>query len=334
MKKIILLLISMIIFSCQNDLDDIKLIDPSEKVFLVFDSFKELNGTLELLTSQNDEILNQRSDVQGFISFHKKSEEIYDLLRNMKYETQKDVFYAFENNNRYVEIIEIDGELEAEPKLSKSIYKYVINEDRIVQVGDSLYKIFDKCIVTTSTSNYQAILQLEDADIQKLAEKNSFTVHNSNTIFQAKTTGHPVDWGDIDKSDEQSKRRVKLEIELYTGGVQLWREFRIAAQKKILGIWFNYNTDITAEIKWRVDFYGIGYGPWDTMSEKYTYDEVYEDVLLVGRAVYFESTDDDDYHFRGYDCTATTDDITNSADLEFYTSAIGYISPEDTYYFD
>ena len=58
------------------------------------------------------------------------------------------------------------------------------------------------------------------------------------------------------------------------------------------------------------------------------------DPASAGRAVYFESNDDDDFHFRGYDCTATTDDISNSADLEFYTSAIGTISSDDTYYFN
>lgn len=337
MRNLLLISLCVILVSCKSDFITDPNADPmalSESSFLKFSSIEELNGRLEVLMNQNDLELKQTEEKQGFYSFYRKSEEIYGLLRDQKYENQDDIYSAFAKYSQFVEIIDSDGELEAETKLSKSMYKYVINVDRMVQIEEDVYKVFDDYLVSAKANKYQSLLRLNESDVLNLDENSGFKVFKSKVLFQHKNTGHSTSHGDIDWSAEQSKRRVKLEIELDWEGIQLWRIHRIAAQKKVLAIWWNYKADISTEIKWRYDYYGSGYGPWVTHSEKYTYDEVYEDVILWGRGRYFESSDTDDFHFRGFDCTATTDDISNSADLEFEKTEIGTISQADTYYFN
>lgn len=250
----------------------------------------------------------------------------------MPFESQSDVFEAFEKHNKFVEIVNDNGEYEAVEKLSGSVFKYFINEDQILQIGDQLYKVFDNNFIVTDLCNYDDLINISEFDIPRINVNSDYEVHTYKILFTKKNTGHPVSYGYEDKSGEQNKRRVKLTVDLHWAAVSLWRKHRIAPQKKVFGIWWNYNAIIDAEIKWRYDF-NI-YGTWHTESEKYTYDGVNEDVILVERPIYFESSNTDDFHFRGFDCTATTSDLTVSADVEFNTSAIGSISPDDTYYFD
>jgi len=247
----------------------------------------------------------------------------------MSFKSQEEIFAAFNKHQKFVDIVNVDGEFEAIEKLSSSFYKYFINEDRIVQIGDRLYKVLEDKIVMTDLHNYDKLLVIDELNIQDFEKDANFEVQEENILHLKKSTGHSVDYGDEDISVEQSSRRVKLRVKVYWSGIMLWREYKITAQKKILGIWFNYNVDITAEIKWRVDYLT---GSWKTLSEKYIYNSFEGDILMWGRGIYFEVDDEDYYHFRGYDCTATTADITNSADLEFNTSLIGDISQSDTYY--
>lgn len=330
MKKFLIILICIATIGCQKEHGELDSYCSTGIHYLKFESLEAFYDTVEYLQA-NNEIVEYASR-NGFNSFYDKSHEIYNKLRNMSFESQDEIIAAFNEHQRFVDIADNDGELEAIEKLSSSFYKYFINEDQIVQVGEQLFKVLENNIVKTDLHNYNLLLSINDRDIQDLYKNANFKIQENSILHSKKDTGHPVAYKEEDKSVEQSKRRVKLEVEAYWSGIMLWRKYRIAAQKKILGIWFNYNVNITAEVKWRFDHFDYTTGNWKTLSEKYIYNSFEGDVLMWGRGMYYEENNKDYYHFRGYDCTATTADITNSADLEFNTSLIGYISPSDIYY--
>lgn len=306
--------------SCKDDIIDLNTEADINGKYLKFGSIEEVYTELDHILSLDRNELTQYEETQGFESFYRKSEEIYDLLLNKQFGSQEEIFNDFAKYKKYVEIVEEDGVYEAVTRLSSSVLKYVLNEDQIVQVGPSLFKVFSADIVKTELQNYQKLMHLEELDLQRMTENSEFEVVKNEKYSIKKDVANNAGYGGRNDSPEQSKRRVKLE--LYMNQVWPWGvsdagcEHTITPQKKILGIWFNYNATIIAEIKYRYD-YKDELDVWHTDDITFTYNQ-YDDKIFYRYHVYLYNymVNDNYFHFRGYDCTATTNDISNSANLE------------------
>lgn len=320
MKKIILLAISLVMISCQDDINNLNEgIDIKDH--LEFNSYEEVSSYVENILGLDDDEITQFEKASGFESYYSKSERIYDLLRNKQFETQEEIFSAVSEYKGYVEIVEDNGEFEAVIPLSKSVLKYVINEDQIFQLGNSLYKVFSKSVVKAGIQNYKSLSRLNEKDLQLIDNNSEFEARMlNNTAMHKSLDTNNAGWGDVDMS-ASNKYRVKLEL-YYTN---VWPynvsdisvEHTVTPQKRILGIYWNNAAKINAEIKYRAD-YEDDAGDEQTVVKTYNIVNVVDDKIYLRNHIWLYQgiVGTSVFHFRGYDCTATTDRISDSADLE------------------
>ncbi len=329
MRKFILLFACVLLISCQDEIDILKDNEIPEVNYLKLSSVEELSKTLEDLVNLSNSELRAFEEMNDYISFNSKCNDVYDFIRNTEFETLDEMYHVFDSYNKYVEIIDDEGMMEACTKVSNSPLKYIINEDQIIQIGDSLYKVLSNYIVKAKIEEYKFLKCLNEKDIPNISDNPKFDVYKSNSLSLKKDVTYNAGYDHVKRSTElnNNNRRVKMRIHIYQvwplGVSDIWCDHRIAAQRQILGVWFNYNAEIDAQIKIRYD-YRDNWGVWHTLFEDLFYDGVEEDVIEnhVHICLHNSMVSDSWFHFGGYDCYATTDDITNSAILTANTSIL------------
>lgn len=328
MKKILLIISCVILISCEKNSQDLIITDIQEQSVPQFSSMDEVNSTISMLMgmSQNERIEWEKA--HGYKSFHTKCEEVYVLVRDSKLETKEEVFAKVAEYSEYLQILEDDGEFEVENVLYNSIYKYIIDENRFFRTKNMVYKVFEQAIVGTNESNIQSLRDLSGEEISTVSTDPAFDVIISTSISVKKDAANDVGRGETDKSDKQKYsgkwRRVKLEVNLYRtkalGSTRIDYERIITPQYRSAWIWWRYTVpNVSADMNVRVDYEEspAGSGDWENeqvteiLSENNS-DRIFENDIIY-QSVYEENLD---YHFGGYDCTATTSHISNYAEVK------------------
>lgn len=126
-----------------------------EKEMNLKTSVKPSNGTIPYYASMSDvyraiESYDEDSTIinPNFLSFGQASDclyySIYDTADLSNF-TLTDAELKVRQHGQYLELLEDQqGEYTFQPKLSNCIFRYVINTERLMRVGDTIYKFFDK----------------------------------------------------------------------------------------------------------------------------------------------------------------------------------------------
>ncbi len=131
-----------------------------------FDSYDELFDELETVNNMTIEELVDYEDAQDFNSFGKISDQLYfDFLEDST-ASFDDVQDFIKLHPKYVELV-IESDTSFVPTYETSL-RYIMNDDRMFKVQDTLFKVFKTGIVSTLYANYDDLYHLEDKDLGDL----------------------------------------------------------------------------------------------------------------------------------------------------------------------
>lgn len=155
----------------------------------------------------------------------------------------------FINTNRdYIEIKRDDnGDIIAQPIISNNIYSPVVNEDRIVQIADTLYKVFDEGVVSAPIDSYSMLAQINSVNDNSIKERGfNFIPH---------LTENSPNYLDYAQNGNQ-RVKIRLVVTSDFWGRFLAEKLNITANthKRVLGIWWLSKRTITYDYFIRFNF--------------------------------------------------------------------------------
>jgi len=158
----------------------------------VFNSMEELFNEINRLDNMEEEVLETYENSIGFQSFGRMSESVYwQILREIGEEhgyncelgaeemsgadiefTAEDAQVYLSQYPQYLElcskIVEGEEEYEFLPKYSYNQFRYVMNNDRMFQVEETVYKVFKNAVIYTSIGNVNALYSITEDNIENV----------------------------------------------------------------------------------------------------------------------------------------------------------------------
>jgi hypothetical protein len=166
--NIIVVILGLFFFnSCNDD----QIISVPEKMEVdnglkSFDSYDELFEELETVNNMTIEELIDYEDAQDFNSFGKISDQLYFNFLEDSTATFNEVLDFIKLHPKYVELV-IESDTSFVPTYETNL-RYIMNDDRMFKVQDTLFKVFKTGIVSTLYTNYDDLFHLEDKDLDDL----------------------------------------------------------------------------------------------------------------------------------------------------------------------
>jgi hypothetical protein len=137
----------------------------------------ELDEEVNNVNSMNEEELRNHEEAMGFLSFGRAAEEIYFPIVNEIEESSSEFGYdqAMEYVSAYPEYLELiineESEYEFLIKYDFSPFSYIMNTDRMFQVGDNIYKVFSWVILEAELEKADLLHNVTEEDIAERAEE-------------------------------------------------------------------------------------------------------------------------------------------------------------------
>lgn len=307
-------------FSCSiNENDELVKVKPKEGM-LSFKNIDEYKATVQKLSSLSVEELITYEKNNGYKSFGKKSERIYKNIDIENISSVDELKAYVEKNKDYLRLSKNeDGEYVYETVLDGNPFRYIINEDRLFIIGNSVYKVFEDGVVSTDIENIdklQAAKSLSvsnmsidcDLSITPLTVKNicngsKDSEYNCGTSATARAT------------DDRDRTKIEISIgfldvegnEVDPPMTIFENRIFIRPYKRTLGIWYWCSRTISCDLKIAVD-YETSNG-WKRgfyfKSENGNYDSKLE-YVIEGGIVSIGTFARYNMHYAGYDCWADT----------------------------
>ncbi|PKL71053.1 MAG: hypothetical protein CVV29_12645 [Methanobacteriales archaeon HGW-Methanobacteriales-2] len=179
---IVLFLFVLIISSCNKE----QLIEPNEEALcenmLYFDSYEEMNEELEKVIQMNQEARFEWEKSKGFTSIELEAERLYESIDQEKFKSIDEVKSFVEQHRNLIKLgVDDNGEYEMDTKHCDMPERYFLNESRMYQVGDSVYKVFDNIKIVAGTQDADFLksidehILLDKNDKFKIVEKNEIS---------------------------------------------------------------------------------------------------------------------------------------------------------------
>ena len=185
------------LLSCNNEIalngdDASQVTTPKQKILVFstnmrcFNDFEELSKEIDQIATMPFDKLVDYEKSMGFNSFGKLADLAYKQFESdtLNYKSIQDAFLRIQKNySNYLALSKIEKEEEytLDIKLEDSPFKYIINEDRICQISDTLIKVLDCAVVYTDVSNFKELLSVTENNLSDFIKKTgSIVIWNSN----------------------------------------------------------------------------------------------------------------------------------------------------------
>ena len=204
-KKIFISMFALVAFAfsaCDNDVvvldnntdvpnNDFAPVASNIRVFSSVDElFTEIDKTLAMSLEElyiHEKTLNQsvsaggsmlRTAAVGFNSFGKIADMLYESIavNEDEYTLEQVRALVSMHPEHLVLIKEEDGYYTFETRLFDSDLRFIINEDRMFQMRDTLVKVLDSATIFTSKANYRELLAITDANVALIDTENFLVV--------------------------------------------------------------------------------------------------------------------------------------------------------------
>jgi len=144
-----------------------------------FENYEQLSEEIDRTISMSLEQLCAYEAELDFNSFGKLADLAYEEVAKYEddYKNIAEVKAAIANFPEYLQLIE-DEEMgtSVETKLYQRITKYVINEEKMYQVNDSLIKILENGLIQTSVNKYKELLSINEENVLEFLEDENFKI--------------------------------------------------------------------------------------------------------------------------------------------------------------
>lgn len=189
-----------------------------------------------------------------FCSFGRYSEELYNyiLMKDSTIGVSSLADYVQTNHNYLKLFAETDTDYVFDTKLSACPFKYAINRDRLMQIGDTIYKFFEKGHICGNSAYLRQIKSISDSDFASLSPSDT------GQIKVYKQTSDRQNLQYFEQSANSNKEKIETIIALYNLSPNYhYKEYRLYVQskgkRKIGWTWWNVSRDLENSLQ--VEYY-------------------------------------------------------------------------------
>jgi hypothetical protein len=316
---ITLLFIVITIGSCQKDLNQSFSTGNKNDQVLNFNSKEELNKMISLTLKMPISERKQWAIDNKFQSFGVKCDEIYLNANVETYKSIEQFKDLISKNSDYLYLEEVsNAEYSLETKYGRSPYRYIMNNDHLFQVNDTVYKVLENSIVKTHINNIVDLSSINENNYTVECQKNSsLRIDKIFSSYFKSATAYACGYYYTDYQSDGNDRTV-MYIDTYPEnftnnlGQQCSRNkfhYWVRPYHRTLGIWYYCQRTImfciTNVKAGRTVFASNNYVyDYFSMAPVTTYDYILEDELVGSGSV--GSVYNNDWGFAFYHCWGDT----------------------------
>ena len=260
MTRIAIVMAAFALFvGCKKEKAETKTNEPQStpiEGMLYFNSAEEFAETQQKVTAMNEAERRNWERQQGFKSFATKCEELFEKFEAKGINSDEDIIEFVKSNSEYFYIREEDGEKYLTSYLEFSSYYQFVDENRMLQIGENLIKVFDEGVISGPICEEEKLLNI--SSFYEPAQEGFNYYENGQTDFVSETKHE--DGCDCDtketiarKTNENNRTYVRFYIDkvaIQTGNAILdayyyeydmfYNDYRmkIRPYHRILGIWY------------------------------------------------------------------------------------------------
>lgn len=247
-----------------NGSNNLNLLKNSNQDIPVYKDFDELDSVLGVLIGMTLDELRTYETAQGYKSVYNENYEIYELidLDNMTDDDERLIYefadqhpdnvWVFSNENR---------ELEFAPRLVDNDYSLVVRNNRMFQVGDYVYKVFEEGLAYCLASKINNLSALSGFSLDGISVSSDIELIRYIDVFSDGRSS--CSFPDVRYAESNNPReRLKLKTKIKTGtqvtnGITEYRAnaFQRARNYRRIGwIWYHAKRTITGQLKFEVEY--------------------------------------------------------------------------------
>lgn len=199
-----------------------------------------LNDETQKILSLNKEERDKLETQKNYKSFGSICDDIYYSIELKKFKNIEEIKDFVSRNSEHLQLIpDQNGEYTLETKCYNNIYRYMINENQELIVGNILFKVSGEEIINPKTNEVHASLSKTDKFrlFTKEAIQTTYNVNNSNK-GGCQVAQHFYNY--LDRSGD----RTVFDLTVSTSSNALNFNYRIQPYKRTMGVWFQCNRTI------------------------------------------------------------------------------------------
>lgn len=239
------LLIVAIFSSCQKD--EILSTNNDCEELLFFENIEEYANVSNLVANMTEEELLAWEKEQGITSFGLEADRVYKSCNPENFNSIEEIKEFVSQNNKYLQLIEDkNGELELVTKLDLGVDRYLINEDKLLQIGERVYKLTENYTVSCNQSDVELLKEADD-DIDLYRQSDMFNLQLKGDHL--KSTSSSCEGTKILEYSTNNKKRLKFKLEVnkkLNDDVEL--NYYARPQKRTLWVWFRVYAKAGAKV--------------------------------------------------------------------------------------
>ena len=221
---------------------------PVSSDMLYFDNFEQLFVEMTNIRKMSDEKRIDYEKSRKFTSFATVTEALY-LPKIEKGETTEATIK--ELMGKYPDYFQLTtdkkGEQTFEPCLPSTPFRYIANQNRMFQVGDTVYKVFEYDIVSADKDKYKLLMAVTADNLNNLSSELTLISNNSSG---SKTTYFDALYIEEEAINGNNKIRVTIDYYLKNQGYNVYK-YKLAPEIRALykvGIWWWCKRTISANL--------------------------------------------------------------------------------------
>ena len=180
---------------------------------LYFDNFEQLSAEMANVSKMSDEQRIVYEKARGFTSFATVTEALYIPKIENEEMTQATINALMSQYPDYFQLTTDDeGEQTFEPCLPSTPYRYIANQSRMFQVGDTVYKVFEDGIVFADKDDYKLLMTVTANNLNNLSPELNLI---SNYSSGSKTDYFDALYIEKEATNWSTNDRIRVTIDFY-----------------------------------------------------------------------------------------------------------------------
>lgn len=276
--------IAMVFPGCKKTLIENQQLQQTTSTMLHFNSEEEFFETSKTVMNMNEAERLTWEQQQDFKSYATRCYEICDELNSKDFKSEKEIFDFVDAHSNYMYVYTEKDEKAVRCYLETSSFKYLVNENQIVRIGDNAIKSFDEGIVIANAEKIDELLALKDFESSK--NISDLTVIPSSLKIISETVEYPNTKDDpvvmlcntpYEKSMRATDGRDRNTIQLICQRKTLWNGYSNEVfvydmpEHRTLGIWFPARRTIFFNTNWEYRFRNQNYTGSSYVNEVLAY---------------------------------------------------------------
>ncbi|MDR1544886.1 MAG: hypothetical protein LBS50_10905 [Prevotellaceae bacterium] len=230
---------------------------PASSSIRVFDTFDELSKEVDKTLSMSFDELCAYETANGFNSFGKLADLEYQQVAKNEddYKSVAEVESVISLHSEYLQLVEDKTGISCETRLYLSPFRYIVNNDKIYQVNDTLVKILEHTTIFTNVNNYKDLLDINEENIENYKDKPSFLVveKGDRWPYIPNVINHLGKWRDFVDIQNINRRDHKLYVIIYIDKISNNIEkpfYKLLSRRKgiLNGVYWWWDRDINYNI--------------------------------------------------------------------------------------